>query len=86
MQDRAHTWLFYAADSCLNETKWKTDSADLLKTVGNAMWVFLIVLFSFGAQSFCDWVMAFLPDICNSVVVNMIIILKLSMCLCMCSR
>lgn len=49
MQDRAHTWLFYAADSCLNETMWKTDtSADLLKAVRNAMWVFFLVLFSFG--------------------------------------
>ncbi len=51
-----------------------------IKAVGNAMSVFIFPYF--GARSSCDWVMAFLPDICRSVVVNMNIILKLSMCLC----
>lgn len=67
----------------MNETKWKRHTwLWLIKAVGNAMSVFIFPYF--GARSSCDWekVLAFLPDICSSVVVNMNIILKLSMCLC----
>lgn len=65
-----HTWLFLELISAwMRLSGRQTLSLWFIKGSRECNVFYLFYFFYFGAQSSCDWVMAFLPDICSSVVV-----------------